>query len=141
MFYDERVGEDLFIAELERTRLNRKMTVSVCQTGVGTDNRDESGCQNSVGTGNRPCFPQPHKVPPYFRNPSSRIYPRAQFSPYPCRYCNNGQKHLPKDCPRGPRPGACFECLDVNHRQGSDVCLGRENPRKNIANGPTNEQR
>ena len=126
-FMTKGFGEDLFIAELERTRLSRKMNVSVCQNSVGTDNRPRTAVRN--------------EVPVYSRNPPSHIYPKAQSSPYPCRYCNNGQRHYPKDCPRGPRPGACFECLDVNHRQGSDLCVGTDATRNNGASGPSSAQR
>ena len=44
-----------------------------------------------------------------------------------CRYCKNGQRHRLKDCPRKPRWGSCFDCLEMGHKAGNSNCKRNQN--------------
>ena len=130
-FMSRGFGEDQFIEELERARLNRQMTVSVCQTGVKPDEVPSAPPANQDNL-------EPRLRP---RHPlTTRRNMRPEY-PYYCKYCDNGQRHLPRECPRRPSPGACFDCLEMGHRQGHPRCPGRDNSNhQSTPNRPTQAQ-
>ena len=130
-FMTKGFGEDLFIAELERERVNRKIRVSVvqdlskvCPNKVDTDVRSETAVRDNV------------YVPA--RNRTNEQRPQSSY-PYQCRYCQNGQRHGPRECPRCPAPRACFDCLSMTHRQGSVQCPGRSG-NGNVITSPNQAQ-
>ena len=58
------------------------------------------------------------------RQMSGRVCGAIQSKPNlpSCRYCNGKANHLWKDCPRKPKPGSCFDCLNQGHRVGDPAC-------------------
>ena len=126
-------GEDQFIEELERARLNRQMTVSVCQTGVKPDEVPSAPPANLDPVDLEPRLRPRHPL-------TTRRNMRPEY-PYYCKYCDNGQRHVPRECPRRPSPGACFDCLEMGHRQGHPRCPGRDNSNhQSTPNRPTQAQ-
>ena len=99
-FMTEGYSEDLFISELERERLNRDFQVATVQE--------------------RPTYSQPARSPPVSDT-------RNRLGPYPCRYCQDGNRHTPRNCPLNPPPGGCYDCLSSTHRRGDRGCPGRTN--------------
>ena len=126
--------ENQFIDALERVRLNQQMTVSVCQTGVKPNEVPSAPPANQNN-------PEPKYRARFPNFPLTPIRNQRPEYTYRCRYCDNGQKHGSRECPRRPRPGACFDCLDIGHRQGSPRCPGRDSSTsQSVPTRPTQDQ-
>ena len=99
-FMTKGFSEELFINELDRERLNPNLQVDSVQERLENN--------------------QQVRFPPVSDT-------RNRLGPYPCRYCQDGNRHTPRNCPLNPPPGGCYDCLSSTHRRGDRGCPGRTN--------------
>ena len=107
IFTSEGYSEELFLEELEKERMSAKLRqeiVSEPEIGMGTVSQiSQNGSRDQRNKG-------------YQREPTKIV------NDYPCRYCQNGQRHTMKACPRNPPFKSCFDCLSVYHQKGDPRC-------------------
>ena len=107
IFNSEGYSEELFLEELEKERMSAKLRqeiVSEPEMGMGTVSQiSQNGNRDQRNKG-------------YQREPTKNV------NNYPCRYCQNGQRHTMKECPRNPPIKSCFDCLSVYHQKGDPSC-------------------
>ena len=80
--------------------------------------------QNSYNSRNSYTSPNAHNSQNSYNSRTSTSSYRRLNTPF-CPYCRTNN-HSIRDCRKNPKPGSCFDCLQLNCRRGHPQCPGRK---------------
>ena len=158
MFMTRGFELELFVSELERERTNRRrhQTSQVKETSQNQkpsqseihnpspgyihnpspgyiQNASRGYCQNPP-QGNSYRNQRPYQDQYHSQGQENMWHRQPRI--YTCQYCRNGERHLPRDCPRHPPYRSCYDCMSTNHRRGDESCPAQTSRRSTNVSTP-----
>ena len=121
IFKTEGYSEEMFLAEVEKEKMAAKLRNEI----------SDCGYVNQISQPPKEDYQNQSQ-----KNNTNMRFRKGAISVPPCRYCQNGDCHLVKDCPRNPPFRSCFDCLSTNHGKGNVNCPYTYNRMRNDVNRP-----